>query len=145
MRNARTAPHPDLNGKWGCVMGFMFRLCFWLGVTIAIMPPDERPGEALGGESAAVTLDERFAETVQSAWALVSQVSMACEQNPQLCAATAALAQTAAETGQSIASAAQPKMERPEQHRPKAEFPVDAPVPEAHQDGRVGRGESPAG
>ena len=126
-------------------MGFMFRLCFWLGVTLAIMPPDERPGGALAGAPGSATLEERFAETVQSAWALVSQVSMACEQNPQLCAATAALAQTAAETGQSLASAAQPKDVQIEQPRPKAALPFDAPSPDANHDGRVGRGETPAG
>lgn len=125
-------------------MGFMFRLCFWLGVTLAIMPPEERPGEVLAGAPGVETLDQRFASTVQSAWALVSQVSMACEQNPDLCAATSALAQTAAATGQSLVADAQAApMAAPA--RPQASFPVDAPMPDPNHDGRVGRGQDPAG
>jgi hypothetical protein len=126
-------------------MGFLFRLCFWLGVTLAIMPPDERPGEALAGAPETLSLEQRFAETVQSAWLLVSQVSTACEQNPALCAATAALAQTAAETGQSLVEDAKGAIPAAAQSRPVAQAPANAAQPEANEDGRVGRGEAPAG
>lgn len=126
-------------------MGFLFRLCFWLGVTLAIMPPDERPGEALAGAPDGLTIEDRFAETVQSAWALVSQVSTACDQNPQLCAATAALAQTAADTGQSLVGDAKEHLAQAVQQRPQAVAPIDAPFSDPGREGRVGRGESPAG
>lgn len=120
------------------VMGFLFRLCFWLGVTLAIMPPDERPGEALAGEPSGGTIEERFAATVGQAWALVSQVSTACEQNPDLCAATAALAQTAAATGQSLVE----EVKAPRAAAPPA-APVEAAPPGPNSDGRVGLGEGP--
>lgn len=124
-------------------MGFLFRLCFWLGVTLAIMPPDERPGEALASIPGEAGLEQRFADTIQSAWMLVSRVSTACDDNPQLCAATTALAQTAADTGQSLVSdvrfdlhAAAPRL--------KATAAIDAPLSEGDHDGRVGFGQGPA-
>jgi hypothetical protein len=125
-------------------MGFMFRLCFWLGVTVAIMPPDDRPVEALGGGSAdSASLDQRLAETLHSAWTLVSQVSVACEENPELCAATAALVQTTAETGQTLAGSISAPTLAPMPARPRAGAPIDAPLPDPNHEGRVGLGEGP--
>jgi hypothetical protein len=126
-------------------MGFLFRLCFWLGVTLAIMPPDERPGGPLEGGPEGLNMEQRLTETVQSAWALVSQVSTACEQNPQLCAATAALAQTAAETGQSLVGEAKETVAQAAKPRAPAAAPIDSPVVDPNHDGRVGRGQNPAG
>jgi hypothetical protein len=123
-------------------MGFLFRLCFWLGVTLAIMPPDERPGEALAGTPGGGTLEERFAATIESAWALVSQVTTACDQNPALCAATSALAQTAAETGDSLVQETQ--LPVPAAKPPVRATPTAVPFTGPNEDGRVGLGEGPA-
>jgi hypothetical protein len=125
------------------VMGFLFRLCFWLGVTLAIMPPDERPGETLAGTPNGGTIEERFTATVEQAWSLVSQVSTACEQNPALCAATAALVQTTAETGQSLVEEVQaPRAAVPPPAAAPA-APAAEPQPDPSSDGRVGLGEGP--
>lgn len=125
-------------------MGFLFRLCFWMGVAFVIMPPEERPGEALAGIPGEVNLEQRFADTVHSAWTLVSQISTACEDNPQLCAATAALAQTAADTGQALVSDVRFDLQALPAPRAKATTPIDAPLPDSSHDGRVGFGQGPA-
>jgi hypothetical protein len=126
-------------------MGFLFRLCFWLAVTLAIMPPDERPGDVVAGAPESATLEQRFAATVQTAWGLLSQISTACEQNPELCAATSALAQTAAETGQSLADSVSIPSAQAAPARPPAPARIDRPLAEPNHDGRVGRGETPEG
>lgn len=126
-------------------MGFLFRLCFWLGVTLAIMPPEERPGEALAGMPAADSLEQRFASTVQSAWTLVSQISTACEDNPQLCAATSALAQTAVQTGETLAADLKTGLEHASPAKLAPNIELRVPLPDDNYDGRVGRGQSPAG
>lgn len=125
-------------------MGFLFRLCFWLGVTLAIMPPDERPGEALAGVPGELNLEERFLSTVQSVVALAANVSTACDDNPDLCAATAALAQTAAITGQTLITDAKAGLSQSAKPtEPSAR--LEQPTVEPNTDGRVGRGQAPAG
>lgn len=109
-------------------MGFMFRLCFWLAVTVMIMPPDERPGALAGtGE---INLQERFQATVGTAWSIVSGLSTTCTDNPKLCEAAQALAQTTAATGEALMS----QTSAP---------PAPAAAPQTTDDGRVGRPRTP--
>jgi hypothetical protein len=83
-------------------MGFVFRLVFWLGVAFAIMPSEERPGQAFAGEAGG-SVEERFQTTLSTVWTFASDIVTACQSNPDLCAATQALAQTTADTGQLLA------------------------------------------
>ena len=87
-------------------MGFLFRLCFWLGVAALIMPPEDRPGQAQLGQAGAgvqtENVEDRLRIAVYSAWAFASEVASACETNPKLCEATRALATTTAETGHAL-------------------------------------------
>ena len=82
-------------------MGFLFRLMFWVGVAVAIMPPEDRPG-ADGAIASEAGLEERLRMAVFSVWALAADVSETCVRNPDLCAATQNLATTTMQTTQDL-------------------------------------------
>jgi hypothetical protein len=124
-------------------MGFLFKLCFWLGVAVMIMPPEDRPGQALAG-APQESIEDRFRIAVQSAVVFASEVASTCTTNPKLCEATAALAQTTAATGQALVTEAREAIAEAAAPRPAAAQAIDAP-PAPEQDGRVGLFQDPAG
>ena len=69
-------------------MGFIVRTIFWLGLAMAMLPPEARLG---GGDDAPnirdvdVSLAMKNASETLQAWG--SKVANVCETNPQLCKA----------------------------------------------------------
>jgi hypothetical protein len=116
-------------------MGFLFRLCFWLGVAAVIMPPEGESGPEGLGHAGAVneSFSDKFRLAAYSAWNFAAELGRTCDTNPELCQATRQLVSTAADTGQSLIVEIHEAVTHKDQ------------TTAAPDDGRVSKGQNPGG
>lgn len=103
----------------GCVMFFLLRMAFWLGLVLVLLPTDKSPDQDKGPQIGA-------SEAISAATAAVSDMSQFCNRQPAACTVGGQAATVIGERAQSGARKVyQFITDKAEKNEKKAPEPID--------------------